>query len=464
MKYLNLFLLFTMLPLLVRAEWNNADYKHIEQNIRQPQFADKEYIITAFGADVNATASDNQKAINSAIRTCSEAGGGKVIVPAGTFHTGAIELLSHVNLVVVRGATLQFAYEPDLYPIVPTRWEGVDCWNISPCVYAYKATDVAITGEGTIDGGGSTDTWWKWCGYAHLGWKEGDITQFTGRPRLLKMAEDEVDMDQRRFTANDGLRPQLINFNQCDGVLMEDITVLRPAFWAIHPLLSKNVIVRGVHINNDAPNGDGCDPESCDGVLIENCFFNTGDDCIAVKGGRNNDGRRWNIPTQNIIIRNCEMQNGHGGITMGSEITGGCRNLYAENCKMDSPNLNRVVRIKSNSCRGGVIENINVRNLTVGQCRDAVLEIDLNYDPKEICARGFLPIVRNVTLDNVTCEKSKYGVYIVGIDESIAVYHINLIDCRFNNVTEGNSITGRTRNINFTNCYINGQPCLTDKQ
>lgn len=457
MKYVHLLLIFVLLPLLARGEWSDADYKRIEQNIRQPEFADREFYITKYGADVTASASDNQKAFNNAIKACNESGGGKVIVPSGTFHTGAIELLSHVNLVLEKGATIQFAYEPDLYPIVATRWEGVDCWNISPCVYAYKATDVAITGEGVIDGGGSTETWWKWCGYPHLGWKEGDITQFTGRPRLLQMAEDCVDMDQRRFSANDGLRPQLINFNQCDGVLMENITVLRPAFWAIHPLLSKNVIVRGIHINNDAPNGDGCDPESCNGVLIENCFFNTGDDCIAIKGGRNNDGRRWNLPTQNIIIRNCEMQNGHGGITMGSEITGGCRDLYAENCKMDSPNLNRVVRIKSNTCRGGKIENINIRNITVGQCRESVLEIDLNYDPKEVCTRGFLPIVRDVNLENIKCEKSQYGVNIGALDESINVYDIDIVDCRFNNVADGNCITGLTQNINFKNCYINGE-------
>lgn len=170
------------------------------------------------------------------------------------------------------------------------------------------------------------------------------------------MAEDGVDMDERRFGPEDGLRPQLINFNQCDGILIENVTLLRSPFWVIHPLLSKNVVVRGVHINNDGPNGDGCDPESCDGVLIENCFFNTGDDCIAIKSGRNNDGRLWERPSENIIIRNCEMQNGHGGVVIGSEISGGCRNVYAENNKMDSPNLDRVVRIKTNTCRGRVMK------------------------------------------------------------------------------------------------------------
>ncbi len=463
MKYLNLLLLFALLPLVARADWSDSDYKRIEQSIRHPKFADKEYSILNYGADVKASAADNQKAINSAIKACSEAGGGKVIVPAGTYNTGAITMLSHVNLVVEKGATIQFVFEPELYPVVATRWEGIDCWNISPCVYAFKATDVAITGEGVIDGGGTNETWWKWCGAPRYGWKEGIISQRTSRPRLLKMAEDGVDMNDRRFGPTDGLRPQLINFNQCDGILIENVTLLRSPFWVIHPLLSKNVIVRGVHINNDGPNGDGCDPESCDGVIIENCFFNTGDDCIAVKSGRNNDGRLWDTPSQNIIIRNCEMQNGHGGVVIGSEISGGCRNLFAENCQMDSPNLDRVVRIKTNTCRGGIIENINARNITVGQCGESVLKINLDYEHNEICCRGYLPIVRNVNLDNVTCQKSKYGVQIIALDTCTNVYDINVVNCHFNNVAEGNFISGLTRDIRFKDYYVNGGLCLTEK-
>lgn len=453
-----------LMPFMAKAGWNDADYKQIEQNIREPQFAKREFKITSYGAKPNASAQQNQKAINKAIQTCSKKGGGRVIVPAGHYLTGAITLLSHVNLVVEEGATLEFVFQPELYPIVPTRWEGLDCWNLQPCVYAYQATDVAITGKGTIDGGGTNDTWWKWCGAPHYGWKEGVVSQRNGsRARLLKMAEDGVPMDERRFGPEDGLRPQLVNFNQCDGILIEDVTLLRSPFWVIHPLLSKNVIVRGVHINNDGPNGDGCDPESCDGVLIENCFFNTGDDCIAVKSGRNNDGRLWDRPTENIIIRNCEMQNGHGGVVIGSEISGGCRNLFAENCKMDSPELERVVRIKTNTCRGGIIENINARNIEVGQCKEAVLKINLDYERNEICCRGFLPTVRNVNLENVTSQKSRYGVQIIALDNSVNVYDINVIDCHFNNVAEGNFVSGLTRDINFKDYYINGSLCLNSK-
>lgn len=462
MKYLQLLLAFLLMPLTAWADGWDTQYRQIEQSIRQPKFADREFNITKYGAKPSAKAAANQKAINKAIAACSKAGGGRVVVPAGTFNTGAITLKSHVNLVVEKGATLQFAFEPDLYPVVLTRWEGLDCWNISPCIYAYQETDIAITGEGVVDGGGSRETWWPWCGAPKYGWKEGTISQRNGsRARLLKMAEDGVDMNERRFTKEDGLRPQLINLNRCDGILIENVTLLRSPFWVIHPLLSKNITVRGVHINNDGPNGDGCDPESCDGVLIENCFFNTGDDCIAIKSGRNNDGRLWGKPSENIIIRNCEMQNGHGGVVIGSEISGGCRNVFAENNRMDSPNLDRVIRIKTNTCRGGVIENIYARNIEVGQCGESVLKINLDYEHNEICCRGFLPTVRNVNLDNITCQKSKYGVQIIALDTCTNVYDIHVSNCRFNGVEQGNFQSGKTRNVTFNNLYINGGLALT---
>ena len=464
MKYIKFLLALLLLPTVALADGWDTQYKQIEQSIRQPQFGDKVFNITKYGASTKATAAANQKAINKAIDACSKAGGGRVVIPEGTFNTGAITLMSKVNLHVEKGAVLQFVFQPELYPIVPTRWEGLDCYNLQPCIYAYKQNDVAITGEGTIDGGGENATWWKWCGKDHYGWKPGEVGQNMGaRARLLKYAEDGVDMKERRFTAKDGLRPQLINIYDCDGVLIENVTLLRSPFWVIHPLLCKNVTVRGVHINNDGPNGDGCDPESCDGVLIENCFFNTGDDCIAVKSGRNNDGRLWNKPSENIIIRNCEMQNGHGGVVIGSEISGGCRNLFAENCKMDSPDLDRVVRIKTNTCRGGIVENIYARNIEVGQCGESVLKINLDYEPKEICCRGFVPTVRNINIENITCNKSKYGVLIVALDSVTNVYDINVKNCRFNGVEKGNKITGKTRDVNFDNLFINGSLSLLKK-
>ena len=453
--------------------WDEQQYRRIEQSIRMPQFPEQTFVITKYGAKTTNTAAKNQKAIQKAINTCSKKGGGRVVVPAGQhFLTAAIELKSHVNLVVEDGAVLEFAFQPELYPIVPTRWEGLDCWNLSPLIYAYQQKDVAVTGLGTIDGGGSRETWWPWVSSPRFGFKEGmPVHQWkeTSRPRLLKLAEDGVDMDERRFGPQDGLRPQMINFNQCEGILIEDVTLLRSPFWVIHPLLSTDVTVRGVKINNDGPNGDGCDPESCDRVLIENCYFNTGDDCIAIKSARNNDGREGGQgryagrPSKNIIIRNCEMKNGHGGVVIGSEISGGCQNVYAENCRMDSPSLDRVLRIKTNSCRGGIIENINMRNITVGQCKEAVLKINTDYEPREVCCRGFNPTVRNVWMENVTCQKSRYGVMVVGMPDACQVYDIDVKNCKFNGVAEGNKLTGQWRDIRFDNLQINGSLVLLEK-
>ena len=469
-------MLLTVVAVAVQAKgWNDQEYKQIEQSIRLPQFADKAYVITKYGAKTDNTAAKNQKAIQKAIDKCSQKGGGRVIVPAGQrFLTAAIQLKSGVNLVVEEGAVLEFAFEPELYPIVPTRWEGLDCWNLSPLIYAYQARDIAITGKGTIDGGGSNDTWWPWCGSKKFGMKEGGIAQNMGaRARLLKYAEDGVPMDERRFGPTDGLRPQMINLNQCEGILIEDVTLLRSPFWVIHPLLSTDITVRGVHINNNGPNGDGCDPESCDRVLIENCYFNTGDDCIAIKSGRNNDGREGGQgafagrASKNIIIRNSKFNNGHGGVVIGSEISGGCQNVYAHDCEMDSPSLDRVLRIKTNSCRGGVIENINMRNITVGQCGEAVLKINTDYEPREVCCRGFYPTVRNVTMENVTCKKSKYGVMIVGYDDPKLAYTVNNItvkNCQFDGVySKPIHQIGLAQDVTYDNLMINGSLVLQEK-
>lgn len=476
-RLLHAVLFCTLAVLTIQAQgWNKQQYREIEQSIRVPQFADRTFPITQFGAKATNDAAKNQKAIQKAIDKCAKKGGGRVVVPAGQkFLTGAIQLKSGVNLVVEADAVLEFAFLPDLYPLVPTRWEGLDCWNLSPLIYAYQARDIAITGSGTIDGGGSNETWWPWNGRERFGWNKSIKShQLNGsRDRLLKSAEDGIPMDERRFTKEDGLRPQLINFNQCEGILIEDVTLLRSPFWVIHPLLSTDITVRGVKINNDGPNGDGCDPESCDRVLIENCYFNTGDDCIAIKSGRNNDGREGGQgafvgrPSKNIIIRNCKMNNGHGGVVIGSEISGGCQNVYAHDCEMDSPNLDRVLRIKTNSCRGGIIENINMRNVTVGQCKEAVLKINTDYEPKEVCCRGFYPTVRNVTMENVTCKKSKYGVMIVGYNDPKLAYTVNNItvrNCQFDGVTSKPiHQIGLAENVKYENLLINGSLVLQEK-
>ena len=473
-KMFLLLMLSLLMPMLAvgAPQWDEATYRQIEQSIRVPQFADKAYVITKYGAKATNTAAQNQKAIQKTIDLCSKKGGGRVVIPAGqTFLTGAITLKDGVNLHVEEGAVLEFAFEPELYPIVETSWEGLECFNLSPCVYAFKAKDIAITGKGTIDGGGSNDTWWPWNGNPRFGWKEGMISQrIESRPRLLKNGEDGIPMynekgersPERVFGPKDGLRPQLVSFNKCEGILLEDITLLRSPFWVIHPLHSTDITVRRVKMINDGPNGDGCDPECCDRVLIEDCFFNTGDDCIAIKSGRNRDGRERNMPSKNIIIRRCEMKNGHGGVVVGSEISGGCQNVFAHDCVMDSPELERVLRIKTNSCRGGIIENINMRNIKVGVCKESVLKINLDYEPKEVCCRGNFPTVRNIYMENVTSEQSKYGVQIIGLEEDTYVYNVTVKNCHFNGVKDGNFQSGKTRNITFDNLFVNGSLSLLE--
>ena len=463
-QFTTLVLLCLLFPCALLAQGWDTDYAKIEKSIRKVEFPDKRFDITKYGASLKATPAKNQKAINKAIEACSKAGGGKVIIPAGVWKTGAIRLRSHVNLVVEQDAILLFDFDTSLYPTVLTRWEGIDCYNYSPCIYAYGETDVAITGKGTIDGNGSNETWWKMCGKDTYGWTP-QLTehQKETRPQLLRMAEDGVDVEERQFGPGKGLRPQLINLYKCDGILIEDVTLLRSPFWVIHPLMSNDITVRGVKIWNEGPNGDGCDPESCDRVLIENCIFHTGDDCIAIKSGRNVDGRKWNIPSQNIIVRNCEMQDGHGGVVIGSEISGGCKNVYVEHCKMDSPNLDRVLRIKTNSCRGGIIENIFMRKVEVGQCRETVMRINLNYEPKENCCRGFNPTVRNVYMEDVTCKKSKHGLLLNGLDDADNIYNIHVKNCRFDGVQDaGLKRTGLSHDLHLDNVFINGSLLLAE--
>ena len=468
MNKFSVLILMVFFPLIALADgWNEAEYRAIERSIEQPKIAKRTVVITKFGAKTTASAAQNQQAIHRAIAYLAKQGGGKVVVPAGNWQTGALRLASGIELVVSKDALLQFVFDRSLYPLMKTSWEGMMCWNYSPCIYSYGADDVVVSGEGTIDGGGSNETWWPMCGKQVFGYVKGVTkeAQVSGsRRRLQQLAEDDVPWDERRFGLGQGLRPQLINFVKGNRVRVSGVTLLHSPFWVIHPLLCKNVTVDGVKIWNEGPNGDGCDPEACENVLIQNTHFHTGDDCIAIKSGRNNDGRMWNKPSRNIIIRNCVMEDGHGGIVIGSEISGGCKNVYAEDCTMDSPHLDRVLRIKTNNCRGGLIENINMRRVKVGQCKEAVVKINLDYEPEEPCYRGFEPEVRDVNIEDVTCRKSAYGVLIVGRDSVENVSDIRLKDCVFNGIGRENvRITGKTRNVKFDNVMMNGSLVLASE-
>lgn len=433
--------------------WSQAD--EIVNNIKKVSFPERQVSIVDFGAVANNPQALVHDAINLAILAMNQQGGGTVVVPADTFYTGPITMKSNVRLHFQDGAVLRFTTEPEYYfPAVPTRWEGVDCNNTHPLIYAYGETNIALTGKGVLDAQGAPDRWWN----IQARERRSTPEKLAPRLQLLRWGEEQLPLHQRTFTLDNYMRPQFVNFYRCNTVLIEDVTLLNSPFWVIHPLFCDDLIVRGVTVRNHGPNGDGCDPESCKNVLIEDCVFDTGDDCIAIKSGRNADGRKWNVPSENIVVRRCHMADGHGGIVIGSEISGGYRNLFVEDCTMDSPNLDRVVRIKTSNCRGGIIENIYVRNIEVGECREAVVRINLAYEPKENCNRAFDPIVRNVYLENINCQKSQYGIYLHGLDNVTNIDNINLKDCNFNGVTsKGNFMAGLVGSVSLDNVKINGK-------
>ena len=375
-------------------EWSTVPT--ILARIITPTFPARDFDITKFGAVADGK-TDCTAAIAKAIDACAEAGGGRVVVPAGEFLTGAIHLKSNVDLhLAATNSILKFSTDPKQYlPVVFTRFEGIECWNYSPLIFAAGQKNIAITGAGTLDGQAEETNWLAWKGRKG----GGAGTQTAARKRLDKMNNDGVPVEQRHFGEGDFLRPPFVEFSLCRNVLIEGVKIRRSPMWELHPLLCTNVIVRGVDINSHGANNDGCDPESCCDVLIEKCIFDTGDDCIAIKSGRNADGRRVGVPSQNIIIRDCTMRDGHGGTTIGSEISGGCRNVFVENCEMDSPELNCGLRLKSNAMRGGVLENIFMRNVNVGLVKDSVLQIDFLYEEG---AKGEQkPVAKNVVMENI---------------------------------------------------------------
>jgi len=431
--------------------WNSV-YPQILGRIKPPVFPKHDFDITKFGAR-SGVGSDSTEAIANAVDACTNAGGGRVIIPAGEFLTGAVHLKSNVDLHLSKDATLKFSTDAKKYPIVYTRWEGMECMNFSPFIYAFEQTNIAITGTGTLDGQSNNENWWLWHGSGRYGWKEGMPNQRAARAKLYGMMEKGMPVRYRVFGEDSYLRPNFIQPYRCKNVLIEDVKIINSPMWEIHPVLSENVTVRKVRISSHGPNNDGCDPESCKDVLIEDCSFDTGDDCIAIKSGRNDDGRRVGVPTENVIVRGCKMKDGHGGVTIGSEISGGVKNVFAENCRMDSPNLDHALRVKNNAARGGLLENFYFRNITVGQVSHALVTIDFNYEEG---AKGkFIPVMRNFVLDNLKSSKSKYGVDIQGLDNA-PVNDVSIANSTFENVADGN-IVKNLKGVRIENLRINGK-------
>lgn len=395
--------------------------------IRPPAFPDRDFPITAYGAVAGGT-TDATFAFRAAIDACHRAGGGRVVVPPGVFLTGAVHLKSGVNLHVSEGATVRFRREPEAYlPVVLTRWEGVELMNYSPLVYAFEQRDVAITGEGTLDGQADAEHWWHWKRGGH------PESQAVDRDRLFAQAEAGVSVAERVYGAGHYLRPQFIQPYRCTNVLVEGVTITGSPMWVIHPVLSRNVTVRGVRVVSHGPNNDGCNPESSTDVLIEHALFDTGDDCIAIKSGRNADGRRLAAPSERIVVRGCRMRAGHGGVTIGSEVSGSVRDVFVERCEMSSPDLERGIRLKTNAVRGGVVENVFVRDVAIGETGSAI-DVDMLYE--EGAAGGFTPVVRNVAVDRMTVRRAAHALFVRGLPAS-PVRGLVVRDSTFRGVTKG---------------------------
>jgi polygalacturonase len=426
------------------AGWALVD--SILARIKPPAFPNRDFDITKFGAKPDGT-TNASAAIRAAIEACVKAGGGRVVVPAGRFLTGPIHLASRVNLHVAEGATLLFDRDPKAYlPVVLTRFEGMELMNYSPFIYAFDAEDVAITGRGTLDGQGDAQHWWLWARGS------ASSSQGAARARLVDQVAKGVPVADRVYGEGAFMRPNFIQPYKCRNVLIEGVTIVNSPMWEIHPVLSTNVTIRDVSIRSHGPNNDGCDPESCRDVLIDRCTFDTGDDCIALKSGRNDDGRRVNVPIENVIIRDCTMKDGHGGVTIGSEISGGARNVFALGCKMDSPQLDRALRFKNNAVRGGLVEHIYMRDCVVGQVAEAVVAADFFYEEGD---KGpYTPVLRDVEVRNVTSQKSRYALLLRGYANA-PISDVRIVDCRFDGVAEPDRLEG-VRDITLTNVRVNG--------
>lgn len=423
--------------------------EEIRRSISLPRIPAKDFLLTDFGAIGDGQA-DCTDAFRQAIAACKAEGGGRIVVPAGVYATGPIHLSANMELHLQENSRIAFIPEPDRYlPAVFTRWEGMEMMGYSPLIYAYGVENVAVTGKGILDGGADDDTWWPWKGdHGERHWSliDGE-DQAEARAALEQDTEAGVPPQERVYAEGSWLRPSFVQFYSCKNVLIEGVTVVNSPFWLLHPVLSENVTVRGVTCRSHGPNNDGCDPESCRNVLIEDCLFDTGDDCIAIKSGRNADGRRVNVPSENFVVARCRMADGHGGVVLGSEISGGVRNVFVEDCEMSSEHLERAIRIKTNSVRGGVIENLYVRNLRIGQVQDAVV---VNFYYEEGDAGNFLPVVRNIHLDNIQCQQARRAFYIRGYERS-PVQGLTVSNSSFGQVAEASVIEhldgGLARNV-----------------
>jgi polygalacturonase len=425
----------------------------ILSRIVPPTFPDLECDVTSYGG-VGDGVTDNTKAFASAIADCAARGGGRVGVPAGVFFTGPIEIKSNINLYVEPGATIKFTTDPNAYlPNVEVSWEGSLAQNYHPLVWAHDCTNIAITGSGTIDGHASQSDWYSW-----LDKETADQTN------LREQNANGVAPAQRVYGKGHYLRPGLIEIMRCQNVLLDSFTAENSPFWTIHPVLSTNITATNFHSVADSSvvNTDGFDPEGCTDVLIKNASIAVGDDAIAIKAGRDRDGWTYYQPSQNIVIQNSTMLSRWGGITIGSEMSGGVRNVFVEDSTLGSTaaNLHYGFFIKSAITRGGFIEDIYAQRIQVGTV-DTFFYMTGHYTSGAVIGPTKYTTMNNINVDSATVGKTTtQPFYIAGADATVPATGIH-----FSNVTVTASATpalaagsGHYSDLTTSNVVVNGAP------
>jgi polygalacturonase len=415
--------------------WPEA--KAIVAATKLPDIPDVSFDVTKYGAK-NDGKTDNTAAFAAAISAANAAGGGVVNVPSGTYVTGAIYLKSKVNL-KLNGATLKFSGDASKYPTVLTRYEGIECMNRSPMIYAHKEHDIALTGTGTLDAGG-TSSWNKGSDRAYL---DGLVAKGVTDPA-------------KRVVPGSGhnMRSTFIEPYDCDNVLIQGVTLKNPMFWQLHPTLCRNVTVDGVTTDPSTAhsNTDGCDPESCDHVVIKNCSLGAHDDNIAIKSGRDADGRRVNVPCQNLVIFGCTMNGNWGAITCGSEQTGGIQNVYAYKCTLVGV-TKFALYVKSNTQRGGFSKNINLDSFS-GVVDRSFMYLIMNYNGQ---TGNFPPVFGPFTITNSTLSKAGQNAFNVTGLSSDHVKGLTVKDCTFTGIKNAGNTIKNVDGVSFSNVKINGK-------
>lgn len=440
--------IFSILVFAFCSLYATAQFKGKLPVIVSPKFKKDTTSITRYGAvpDGNTL---NTKSINAAIDAVNKKGGGVVIVPAGLWLTGPVVLKSNINLHLAPGATLLFTKDFNEYPLVKANWEGLPQMRNQSPVSATGATNIAITGKGIIDGNGDAWRMVKKDKLTESQWKKlvesGGILsddKKTWYPtektfKGSKMQNPGVILPERDAafyeSIKDFLRPNLVLLTNCKYILLEGVTFQNSPAWCLHPLMSEHLTVRNIFVKNPwyAQNGDGIDVESCKNVLIENSVFDVGDDALCMKSGRDAEGRKRGMPTENVIIRGCTVYAAHGGFVIGSEMSGGARNIYVSNCTFLGTDIG--LRFKTTRGRGGVVENIFINDIYMKDIPAEVILFDMYYmakDPvalagekRELPKAEFkevnetTPQFRNFHISNVYCHGAEKGIFVRGLPE-----------------------------------------------